>query len=239
MQEKKFLNIYNELVSKIREKAIREGELLPPESDLCEHYQVSRETVRKALALLSRNGYIQKIQGKGSIVLDVSRFEFPISGLTSFHELATHSEEEWQTAVNQLVLIKPDKKMRQVMNIEEDQILWKVIRSRMIEGETVILDTDYLLMDIVPLLTEDTCRHSIYDYLENELNLKIGFAKKQITVESSSEEDKRYLTLSNDASVVVVRSLVYLDNAQLFQFTESRHRADKFRFVDFARREHL
>ncbi|GAY77341.1 trehalose operon transcriptional repressor [Sporolactobacillus inulinus] len=39
--------------------------------------------------------------------------------------------------------------------------------------------------------------------------------------------------------VVVVRSLVYLENAQLFQYTESRHRADKFRFVDFARRDHM
>jgi len=239
MHEKKFLNIYNELALKIREKTIVAGELLPPESDLCERYQVSRETVRKALALLSRNGYIQKIQGKGSVVLDVSRFEFPISGLTSFHELATHSEEEWQTVVNQLVVIKPYQKMRQVMNLKENQNLWKVIRSRMIGGETVILDTDYLVMDSVPILTEDICRNSIYDYLENELHLKISFAKKQITVESPSEEDKRYLTLSNETSVVVIRSLVYLDNAQLFQFTESRHRADKFRFVDFARREHL
>jgi GntR family transcriptional regulator, trehalose operon transcriptional repressor len=36
--------------------------------------------------------------------------------------------------------------------------------------------------------------------------------------------------------VVVIRSQVYLDDANLFQFTESRHRPDKFRFVDFARR---
>lgn len=239
MQENKFLNIYHDLSGKIRKKTIAAGELLPSESELGSQYTASRETIRKALALLSRNGYIQKIQGKGSIVLDVSRFDFPVSGLTSFQELATHSEEEWQTKVHQLVLMKPDKSLRQMMGIEADRNVWKVIRTRTVGGETVILDKDYLLQDVVPMLTADICEHSLYDYIENELNLKIGFAKKQITVEPASEEDKQYLSLTDLLCVVVVRSLVYMDNTQLFQFTESRHRADKFRFVDFARREHL
>jgi GntR family transcriptional regulator, trehalose operon transcriptional repressor len=34
----------------------------------------------------------------------------------------------------------------------------------------------------------------------------------------------------------VIKNYVYLEDASLFQFTESRHRPDKFRFVDFARR---
>ena len=36
--------------------------------------------------------------------------------------------------------------------------------------------------------------------------------------------------------VVVVKSYTYLEDRSLFQYTESRHRTDKFKFVDFARR---
>jgi len=36
-----------------------------------------------------------------------------------------------------------------------------------------------------------------------------------------------------------VKNYIYFDNATLFQYTESRHRPDKFRFVDFARRSEL
>ena len=61
--------------------------MLPSENELTKKYNVSRETIRKALTLLLENGYIQKKQGKGSIVLDVKRFNFPISGLTSYKEL--------------------------------------------------------------------------------------------------------------------------------------------------------
>lgn len=235
--ENKFINIYNDLSEKIRNQMIAADDLLPSENELGERYRASRETIRKALALLSRNGYIQKIQGKGSVVLDVGRFDFPVSGLTSFQEVIRHSREKWRTDVHQLVLLKPDERLRKVMKLGMDQNVWKVIRTRTVSGETVILDKDYLLQEDVPTLTEDICQHSLYDYIENGLNLKIGFAKKQITVEAATEEDRRYLTMKNGTVVVVVRSLVYLDDAQLFQFTESRHRADKFRFVDFARRE--
>ncbi|WP_332239090.1 UTRA domain-containing protein [Sporolactobacillus sp. KGMB 08714] len=76
----------------------------------------------------------------------------------------------------------------------------------------MILDEDFLLMDVVPKLTADICEYSLSDYIENELNLKIGFQQ--------TEETRQYLTLSTVSSAVVVRSLVYLDNARLFQFTE-------------------
>ncbi|MCO7125071.1 trehalose operon repressor [Sporolactobacillus shoreicorticis] len=238
MGKSKFILIYNALSEKIHKQEIAAGSLLPTENELGEQFKASRETIRKALAMLSRNGYIQKIQGKGSIVLDVSRQNFPISGLTSFRELANHSKDTWRTNVHQLVLMKPDDHLKMVMNLHDDQMVWKVIRSRSVNGEAVILDKDYLIQGLVPILTADICEHSLYDYIENDLGLKIGFAKKEITVEHAGVEDKRYLTMSRDTHVVVVRSLVYLESAELFQFTESRHRADKFRFVDFARREH-
>ncbi|RBN38157.1 trehalose operon repressor, partial [Priestia megaterium] len=57
-----------------------------------------------------------------------------------------------------------------------------------------------------------------------------------ISVDELTDEDKCYLDLKDYEHIVVVRNYVYLEDASLFQYTESRHRLDKFRFVDFARR---
>ena len=76
----------------------------------------------------------------------------------------------------------------------------------------------------------------IYEYIENELGLRIACAKKEITVQGATEEDKRYLDMKSFDMVVVVKSYTYLDDTSLFQYTESRHRPDKFVFIDFARR---
>ena len=75
----KFIRIYEDIAAHIRNGEIEAGSLLPSELDLSESYQTSRETIRKALKMLYEEGYIQKIQGKGSIVLDIRMIDFPIS----------------------------------------------------------------------------------------------------------------------------------------------------------------
>ncbi|MDR0317936.1 MAG: trehalose operon repressor, partial [Lactococcus lactis] len=40
-----------------------------------------------------------------------------------------------------------------------------------------------------------------------------------------------------DHHVVSVKSHVYLADNTLFQYTESRHQVDRFRFTEFARRQ--
>ena len=100
----------------------------------------------------------------------------------------------------------------------------------------MILDKDFLSRKYVPRLQEENCTGSLYKYLEEELGLKIGCAQKEITACRPSEEDRRYLDLGKNDIVIAVRSYVYLESGALFQHTESRHRWDRFRFVDFARR---
>ena len=62
-------------------------------------------------------------------------------------------------------------------------------------------------------------------------------ARKEITVVPATEEDKQLLDMKDFNLLVSVKSYVYLDDATLFEFTESKHRPDKFRFIDFARRD--
>lgn len=236
--QNKYLSIYNEIAKQIKAGDIVAGTLLPSENELTELYDTSRETIRKALNLLSQNGYIQKIRGKGSIVIDMNKFDFPVSGLVSFKELAKRMDNVAKTIVNELTLVKPDPYIKQQLNVGNETMVWKVVRTREIDGAKIILDKDYLVEEFVPGLTKDICEDSIYDYLENELNLTISFAKKEIVVEDCTEEDRVRLNLEGFDNVVVIRNYVYFEDASLFQYTESRHRPDKFRFVDFARRSH-
>ncbi|WP_160723371.1 trehalose operon repressor [Bacillus sp. USDA818B3_A] len=232
----KYLTIYNCIVEQIKNGELPPQTLLPSENELKDQYDTSRETIRKALNLLSQNGYIQKVRGKGSIVIDISKFDFPVSGLVSFKELAGKMGSKPKTIVNELSLIKPDAYIRQQLQLGSKDIVWKVVRTREMGGEKIILDKDYLSSAFVPNLTEEICADSIYEYIENKLNLNISFAKKEIVVVEPTSEDRSLLDLEGFHNVVVIKNYVYLDDATLFQYTESRHRPDKFRFVDFARR---
>ncbi len=64
----KYLAFYNEIKRKIIEKEYLEGNMLPSETQFMAKYNISRITVRNALALLEQEGYVYRIQGKGCYV---------------------------------------------------------------------------------------------------------------------------------------------------------------------------
>ncbi len=239
MSINKYYEIYLQLKQKILDQAYAEGELLPSENAMAKEYGVSRETIRKALDYLSQDGLIQKKQGLGSIVLDPSLFDFPISGLTSFKELSDAQGMKSKTILLRNERIQVDEGLKKKLMLPLKKEVLAVERIREIDGQRVIYDYDYLNPEVTGDIEDDVLRHSLYAYLENELHLPIAFANKEIIVENATDQDRQQLDLRDeDNHLVVIRSHVYLEDAQYFQFSESRHRVDRFRFIDFSRRKH-
>lgn len=233
----KFNEVYLDLEAAILNKQYKPGELLPSENKMAASYNVSRETIRKALVLLLESGYIQKQQGKGSIVLDVERLNFPVSGLTSYKELKDAQKINGKTVLTANRRQLMAKHVVDQFHLPAETEVHYIERQRQVDGEAIILDKDYLIASIIPEVPDKEAVHSLYRYLEEDLGLTIGYAQKEFTVEPITKEDKQLMDLHNDSHVVVVRSAVYLEDTRFFQYTESRHRLDKFRFVDFARRK--
>lgn len=235
---KKYQEIFNDIKEKIEGNTYPAEHILPTEKELQHHYQVSRDTIRKALAMLTERGLIQKVQGKGSLVLKQELLDFPVSGLISYQELTHSLGMDSHTEVVSLELLTVTNNLSQLTGFEPYSQVWKLVRTRSIDGKISVLDTDYLSYDLVPHLTKDIAAVSIYAYLEEELHLDIAYAQKEITVEPTNREE-RELMQSKDDYLVQIRSRVFLGNTQQFQYTESKHRIDKFRFVDFARRKNV
>lgn len=61
-----YMQLANELQHQINSGQLRPGDQLPSESEMMEHYQIGRPTVRAALKQLVSAGYLTKIQGKGT-----------------------------------------------------------------------------------------------------------------------------------------------------------------------------
>lgn len=234
---RKYDAIYQDLKEKIEAEIYATGSLLPSESALQDMYQASRDTVRKALRLLKDDGFIQSQKGKGSTVINRQEYVFPVSGVVSYAELAAQFHLQTRTVVltNHFATL-PAKSFKDVDPTVEVKQMRLLKRVRYLENEPDIIDIDYLDPKVVPPIPESVAKDSLYAYLEGPVGLTIAYATKEITVEAATEEDQRYLKIPPSAVVVVVRSCSSLTNTTKFQYTESRHRADRFKFHDFARR---
>ena len=62
----KYVQIVEELKGKVLSGQIQPGDKLPSENVLAAQYHVSRQTVRKAIAILENEGYVYAEHGRGT-----------------------------------------------------------------------------------------------------------------------------------------------------------------------------
>jgi GntR family transcriptional regulator/GntR family frlABCD operon transcriptional regulator len=73
LEQPRYKKVYDSLKDQILKDVYQKGDLLPSENELCQVFGINRSTVRQALGELEKEGYIEKKQGKGSLVKNKKR----------------------------------------------------------------------------------------------------------------------------------------------------------------------
>lgn len=241
MPKAKYDTIYRDLKRKIEAGDYESQELLPSEHILIETYNCSRNTVRRAIAALVTDGYVQTIQGKGvrNIFQPVPQSSFTLGGIESFRESAIRNRKSSSTRVVLFTQLTVNAKMSARTGFPCGIQVFYLQRVHYLDGLALIINHNYFRKDVMPGLTEEIAAGSIYEYLEQTLHMTIVNSKRVMTVEKANEIDEKYLELDlNDYNcLAVVTSQTFNSDGIMFEYTQSRHRPDYFRFQDNAVRK--
>ncbi len=238
MPKSKYEDIYRNLKQKIESNEFASQELLPSENSLIQIYDCSRNTVRRALSRLVADGYVQTIQGKGvrNIYQPAEKAAFTIGEIESFRESALRNGQKAETKVVLFLEMTADEKISRRSGFPTGSELYYLQRVHYLDDRPLILNHNYFLKEPVPGLTKEIAESSIYNYLENQLHMTIVNSRRIMTVEKITEIDEKYLELNAEDynCMAVVTSYTYNSQGVMFEFTQSRHRPDYFRFQDNA-----
>ena len=239
MPKAKYEGIYRSIKKRIEAQDYPYQSLLPSENTLIEEYDCSRNTVRRAIAELIADGYVQAMQGRGVRVIyqPVGKTTFTIGGIETFQETARRNHLRSVTKVMQFETIVADEQLATQSGFSVGDELWAVQRVRYLDGKALILDVNYFLKEFVPGLTEQIAAQSIYDYIENVLKMQIITSKRRITVEHATVRDEKLLDMDGYDCVAVVVNQTFNSDGLLFEYTQSRHQPDYFCFQDIATRK--
>ncbi len=241
MPKTKYDTIYRDLKTKIETGDYEYQALLPSEHVLVQTYDCSRNTVRRAISRLVSDGYVQSVQGKGvrNIFQPVPQSSFTMGGIESFKESALRNHQDGRTRVILFTVLTADKKISARTGFPMGTQLFYIQRIHYLDGKALIINHNYFRYDIMPGLTREIAEDSIYEYLEQTLHMTIVNSKRIMTVEKVTEIDEKYLELNLDDynCLAVVTSQTYNSGGVMFEYTQSRHRPDYFRFQDNATRK--
>ena len=239
MPKAKYEGIYHSIKKRIEAQDYPYQSLLPSENILIEEYACSRNTVRRALAELVADGYVQTMQGRGVRVIyqPVGKTTFTIGCIETFQETARRNRLRAVTKVTKFETVIADECFAAKSGFSVGDELWSIERVRYLDGKALILDVNYFLKEFVPGLTPEIAANSIYDYIENTLGMQIITSKRHITVEHATARDEKLLDMDSYDCVAVVVNQTFNASGLLFEYTQSRHQPDYFCFQDIATRK--
>lgn len=233
--------IYKDLKRKIEADVFAYQELLPSENTLIQTYHCSRNTLRRAVSRLVTDGYVQTMQGKGvrNIYQPIAQTAFTIGEIESFWESATRNGHDPLTKVLLFTEFAIDEKQAFYTGFPVGTDIYYIQRLHYLDGMPLILNHNYFLKEAIPNLTKEIAENSIYKYLEQILHMTIVNSKRVMTVEKMTQIDEKYLKMNTDDynCMAVVSSQTYNSDEVMFEYTQSRHRPDYFRFYDNAVRK--
>lgn len=224
-------NIYRDLRHQIEDGTYPYGSFLPSQSMLVEKYGCAHNTARKALALLSRQGYCLPIHGKGVRVIWL-----PQDGSTpfksgGFEENALRALlEKLQTELSVFEHCVCDARIAETTGLPEGADLIRAERISFIDGDPVIRERHLIRADAVVGITEAQAKDSIALYMENEIGIRLVTSKQTIFVECANERDRSLLKLDGHDHVVVVNMRTFDSSAEVLEFMQARHNPDYFLF---------
>ena len=238
MPKSKYEFIYKDLKQKIESEEYAYQELLPSENQLVLAYNCSRNTIRRAVGRLVTDGYVQTMQGKGvrNIYRPVAQTSYTIGGIESFKESSIRNHKKGRSVVLKFMELTADEKISRRTGFPVGSELYYIQRLHFLDEKPLIINHNYFLKSAACGLTPEIAENSIYEYLENTLHMTIVNSKRVMTVEKITQIDEKYLELDvNDYNcLAVITSHTYNSDGVMFEFTQSRHRPDYFRFQDNA-----
>lgn len=231
---KKYDKIYLDLKNKIENEEYPYQTHIPPESVLVKEYECSRNTVRRAIRELAREGYVISINGKGVIVIYKQNLQsrFALGGVEAFHQASVRNKKKYHTQVLCFTRLIVDERISKRTTFPKGKEIFYIQRLRKIDDTAYILDHNYFLSDLLQGLTPEIASKSIYEYMQKELNQTIAATRRILTIEKAAEIDGKYMDLEGYHCVAVVSSYSFNADGIMFEFTQSRHKPEGFVFFD-------
>lgn len=231
-----FLPRYYQLASILRER-ILSGELaprqpIPSERQLEEIYAVSRTTIRQAIELLIRQGFLYREHGKGTFV-SPQKLQKTISELTSFTEDMKRRGIEPGHQILEIGYVQPDEKVCRHLELSPGcPPVLRIERLRLGDGMPMGLQTSYYLLPAGQTITraELDSYGSIYRLLQEKFHLIPTEADETLEVTVATPREAALLQVKAGSPLLLSERTTYSQERQVFEFVKILYRGDRYRY---------
>lgn len=209
----------------------QDGDQLPSENELREMFQVSRTTVRQALAALVTEGLLTRDKGLGTFV-SAPKFVEAWSGTSiGFSDSLSQQGIMVETKVLELKIVAAPHVVREELLLHAEERVYFLRRLRYILKQPVLVVQSFLPEKVFPNLDRlDFTNKSLYEMLRQTYGTHIARAKRSIEAIAADEDTARLLAVDPGFPIMYIENTAYMPDGRPIEYYIAHRRGDKSRF---------
>ena len=225
----RYEQLYRHLVAAIADGTLASETQLPPERELAELAQVSRVTVRKAVAQLVEDGQLEQRRGAGTFVrVPRARQDNSRSALVSFTDYMRQRGKIPTSRILSAGLYAPMPDEQQALGLMTLARVARIERLRSADGVPMALEYSSWPADILP--DPQAVQGSLYDHVR-ALGHVPTHAVQRVSAANLKVSEAQLLNMQAGQAVLRIDRTGYLASGRPVEFTRGLYRSDIYDFI--------
>lgn len=224
-----YLQIYEELCELVEKGNLKPGDQFPTELELVGRYQVSRITVRRAIAEMVQEGRLVRRAGKGTFVA-APKIERQLLDVSSFTERMRALGLQPSSRVIEVKKVQATARLGRELEVQVGAPVLALVRLRFSNETPVALETSYLsLQRCAGLDCLALDQSSLYELLSEHYGLHPVSSEKTLELAAANAWEAKHLSIRPGAPLFLLRARV-MGESEPIEYVKILLRGDRFRF---------
>lgn len=210
--------------------ALPAGAPIPTERTLAGEFTVSRTTVRQALADLTAEGRLHRVQGKGTFVAEpklAQRLQ-----LSSYTEDMRAQGREPSSRLLEIEELPAEAELAKLLGIRAGTKVLRLRRLRLADAEPMALETTHLPMSRFRGLRKHvTAGGSLYAVLREHYGVVMLRAEETIETALAGPQEAELLRADVGMPMLLLSRHSFAEDGKPVEFVRSIYRGDRYKFV--------
>jgi GntR family transcriptional regulator len=229
----KYYQLANILRKKVENGDFKAHDAIPSERQLEEQYNLSRPTIRQAIDLLERQGYLYRVHGKGTFV-SPPKLQKGILELTSFSEDMRSRGLTPGQHILEFGMVKAQEPVARQLGLNEgiDEVL-RIKRLRFGDDTPIGLQDSYLRLPAGQTITREEIEEhgSIYAILQEKFGLFPTEADETLEVTLATPIEAGLLEVPEGSPLLLNERTLWSQNRQAIEFVKILYRGDRYKYL--------
>jgi len=219
----------------IMDGELRPGDRLAPEAELCEKFNLSRMTVRRAIAMLVEKGLVRRERGRGTFVVG-PKVDGGIFLIPDFQEEMKNQGLSASCQLMQTRMVPAGETASAKLDLEEGEHVLYLERVLEGAGQPLAFDRKYVIYDpSQPLLEAELGHGTTSELFSGCPDLLPVRAELSLSATALSPREAEILDGRQGAPAFCMEQLVWAANDRKVAWGWMIYRGDKFVFRSLSR----